>query len=114
MDHRAKLFVLAALALAAALPLMIVGLIGDAITPSDLLTFGSALMITGVLVGVATINRHATHQVNRPADEAYLQGVQVGYDKGYTEAVSHLRPNVVQLIRPDVPDGNHHRENLGT
>lgn len=58
---------------------------------------GLTLSVIGVVVITAAVLHRTVTQVNRPADEAFNEGLAVGYDKGYAEGHHDARAVVVQL-----------------
>ena len=61
------------------------------------------LGVMAVVVGVASfyqlITRQRIARMNRPADEAYELGFQMGYDRGFIEGRKTVRPVVVPMQR---------------
>lgn len=69
----------------------------------DFRSVGVLAGITGVIVVFYVHARRAFDLVNRPADEAFTEGWEAGYDKGWREG--RQRPKLV-AIRPTRESSN--------
>lgn len=58
---------------------------------------GLALMLMGVVVVVGSFVMRALRRVNRPAEIAFDEGYQMGYDKGYIEGRRIGSPTLVTM-----------------
>jgi len=62
---------------------------------------GSVVMLLGAMLATACIICQAIRVCMRPASDAYEQGWQAGFDKGYWEGRRTARPVVVPLGAPE-------------
>jgi hypothetical protein len=60
---------------------------------------GPVIMVLGAVLATACIICSTIRLHLRPASDAYEQGFQAGYDKGYVEGRRTARPVVVPLNR---------------
>jgi hypothetical protein len=68
----------------------------------------TSFTIVGVLLVLAGMLSHAcelivreVRTVNRPADDAFTEGYESGYDRGWRDGNAEARPRLVAVLGPD-------------
>lgn len=67
----------------------------------DLRSIGAVIALGAMIVLSTHLIIRCVQQTNRPADQAFLDGYEVGYDKGWCEATTAGHPNVVSIVRSE-------------
>jgi hypothetical protein len=62
-----------------------------------ILCLGSLMLVASMVLSGAHWTISEVRRVNRPADDAFSEGYEAGFDRGWRERDSEVKPNLVAL-----------------
>lgn len=62
-----------------------------------ILCLGSLMIVASMVLAGAHWTISEVRRVNRPADDAFSEGYEAGFDRGWRERDAEVRPNLVAL-----------------
>lgn len=64
----------------------------------SLTVIGALLIVASMVMFAAGVLLAEIRSVNRPADDAFTEGYEAGYDRGWRDGNAEARPPVVRLV----------------
>jgi hypothetical protein len=65
---------------------------------NSLTVIGALFVVASMVTYAGGLLVHEIRSVNRPADDAFSEGYEAGYDRGWRDGSDHARPPLVGLV----------------